>query len=403
MRRPELAALELLASRRGQRVWIVGGALRDLLAGRTVRDVDVAIGGDAAALAQAIEDAGLGTNVPLSDVFPRVFRVVGKREIDVAELTGGSIEADLARRDFTVNAIACEPRERRWTDPFGGADDLARRRLRLVSARSLREDPLRILRAARLLATHGLVPDRAVAAEARRAAPGLAAVAPERIRAELVKLLEVDRAEKPMRWLAGVSALPPALGLAPAGLRTGRFTRALARLDGPSIRKAGFASRRLLRLCVIAHGLALSPAETARWLAGRRFSRQEAGDAAALAELAASARRAKVTRDQWAWIRDAGDRRGEALALLEVLFPARRSLARQLRARRPSRKVRLRGSDLMLWLQIPPGPLIGALLREIEIEAMRGAIRSRRQARRWLLDNRDFRTPGGSKSQGSNA
>ena len=97
-RRREVAALTSLAARRAERVWLVGGAARDLLAGRDVLDVDVAVTGDVEALARDLERAGAGRLVPLSREFPRVFRVARRgREIDLVELTGGSIERDLAR------------------------------------------------------------------------------------------------------------------------------------------------------------------------------------------------------------------------------------------------------------------------------------------------------------------
>ncbi|HLN57786.1 MAG TPA: hypothetical protein VK416_04450, partial [Thermoanaerobaculia bacterium] len=133
---------------------MVGGAARDLQLRRAVAEVDAAVSGDVEILARAMEDAGLGRAVPLSRSPPRVFRVAGKREVDLAEIAGASIEQDLKRRDFTVNAMAFDLATRQWLDPFGGLKDLAGGRLRAVSAQNLAEDPLRVLRAARFLATH---------------------------------------------------------------------------------------------------------------------------------------------------------------------------------------------------------------------------------------------------------
>ena len=117
-------------------------------------------------------------------------------------------------------------------------------------------------------------------------------------------------------------------------------------------------------------------------IAGRRFSSEEAREVAALLELCARAQRTKTSRERWGWIRDGGPRRDEALRLLALLgHPA---LARRLRALRPRARIRITGADLIRWLKIAPGPAVGALLREIEIEAVRGTVRSRRDARRWL-------------------
>ena len=109
---PDLALLRRIVVRRGGRVWIVGGALRDLALGRDAPEVDVAVDGDARAIAEEMESRGHGRAVFLSgDRTPRVFRVAGRRRtVDVAEIEGGSIETDLGRRDFTANAMAaCAP------------------------------------------------------------------------------------------------------------------------------------------------------------------------------------------------------------------------------------------------------------------------------------------------------
>ncbi len=241
-RRAEIRALASLASRLGQRVWIVGGAARDLQLDRAVPEVDAAVSGDAPSLAQAMESAGLGRAVPLSLDPPRVFRVAGKRAVDLAEIAGGSIEEDLKRRDFTVNAMAFDLATRQWLDPFGGLEDLAAGRLRAVSARNLAEDPLRVLRAARFLATHGLVPDPETARACRRVAPRLAGVAAERIRAEWIKVLEARRAAPALRWASRARLLRPALRVGEAAARS--LARSAALFDAPALREEQPESRR---------------------------------------------------------------------------------------------------------------------------------------------------------------
>ena len=201
----------------------MGGAARDLLLGREVIEVDVAVHGQAGEVARAMEAAGFGRAVEISSRPPRVFRVAGRREIDIAEIEGGSIEEDLRRRDFTVNAIAYDLSRHAWIDPFGGREALAQGRLRMVSPRNLVDDPLRVLRAARFLATHGLRPDAATSRACRAAAPGLAGVAPERIRAEWVKLAASPRVARAIGWAGRAGVLAPAFGLEPA--QAGRLAR----------------------------------------------------------------------------------------------------------------------------------------------------------------------------------
>ncbi len=385
LRRPEIRALGKLARGRRQRVWVVGGAPRDLLLDRPVLDVDLAVSGDAEPLARALERRGFGTAVELSRATPRVFRVAGRRELDLVELAGASIEEDLARRDFTVNAMALEIGTRQWLDPFGGARDLARRRLRLVAARNLAEDPLRALRAARLAATHRLWPDRETTRACGHAAKDLARVAPERIRAELSKLLEAREVSPALRWSRAAGVLAPALGIEPRN-RVARFARRLSILDSPVLRRCPLERRRLLRLSLIAAGLRLAPSEVAAWLSARRFSREESRYVAKLLELAQGARRVRSSADAWRWVRDSDGSAKDALRLVCLLHPQERRRARNLgrRAARPRRGPRVTGSDVLAWLPISEGPGVGELLRELEVEILRGRVRNRREARKWL-------------------
>src|SRR5262249_20679253 len=137
------------------------------------------------------------------------YRVAGRREVDLARLEGASIEQDLARRDFTINAMALEMPGGKWLDPFGGLEDLRARRLREPRPGNFREDPLRVFRAAGFLATHRLGPDAATSRAAREVAPALAGVAPERLKTELSRLLDADRTAPALAWAARVGALHP--------------------------------------------------------------------------------------------------------------------------------------------------------------------------------------------------
>jgi tRNA nucleotidyltransferase (CCA-adding enzyme) len=283
---------------------------------------------------------------------------------------------------------------RQWLDPFGGLEDLAAGRLRAVSARNLAEDPLRVLRAARFLATHGLVPDPETARACRRAAPGLARVAAERIRAEWIKVLEARRAAPALRWASRVHLLRPALRVGEAAARS--LARSAALFDAPALRAREPESRRRLRLALMCARLRLPPGAAAPWLAARRYGRAEAGDVAALLGLASRAREAASPRGQWSWVRDAGPLAAEALVLLRLLDPRSRSRARAL-SRRTARARRrgpgVSGADVLEWLRIPPGPEVGKLLAGLQIEILSGAVRTRRQARAWLASHSEAPPP----------
>ena len=149
-------------------------------------------------------------------------------------------------------------------------------------------------------------------------------------------------------------------------------------------------SRRRLRLSYLCGRLGLSAQAAAAHLAARRFGRGETSDVARLLALVTSARRTRDAREEWAWLHDAGPLAAEAVLLLDLLHPGQRPRASRLgrRVGGPRRAgPRVTGADVVEWLRIPPGPAVGRLLREVRIEILRGAVRSRAQARRWLVSS----------------
>jgi len=179
---------------RGRRAWLVGGAVRDAILGRPTFDLDVAVEGDVAAAAHSLARTARGPVFELSDAFGS-WRVMARNrgwQVDLSPLRGGSLEADLALRDFTVNAIA-EPLEGgARVDPHGGVRDLAAGCLRAVGPEAFAADPLRVVRLVRLVAELGLTADPATCALARTSAPGAATVAQERVFAELKRIVAGD-------------------------------------------------------------------------------------------------------------------------------------------------------------------------------------------------------------------
>jgi tRNA nucleotidyltransferase (CCA-adding enzyme) len=389
----DLADLSRVARRHGARVWIVGGVLRDLALGRRVAEVDVAVDGDARSIAAAMEALGRGRAVLLSgDRSPRVYRVSGRRRIvDVAEIEGGSIEADLARRDFTVNAVAAELPKGGILDPFAGLTDLATGRLRMVSEKNLRDDPLRPLRAARLLATHGLVPDRNTSRASRAAAAGLPGVARERVQAELARMLEAPRAAPALLWMAANDLAAPAFRIGIPQEKWIRIAHGAAVLDTPADRRRGRVRVRRLRLAFVASRFGLSPREAASWLREGRWGRDEAEEVSRLVELAAAASKSDGAEGDWRWLLKAGDAALDALRLLTIVEPASSRSVRRLRARavRRRRVPSVRGADVLAWMRIAPGPDVGRWLDAVRIEALAGRIRTRTDARRWLSSLRN--------------
>jgi poly(A) polymerase len=196
--------------------WLVGGAPRDRVLGRDTLDLDVVLDTSPATAARAIARAAGGAACfELSEDFSG-WRIVARDrswQVDVHQMRGGSLSADLALRDFTVNAIAQPVGEEQPTcyDPLGGLADLAARRLRMASPHAFADDPLRVLRLVRFAIDLGFEPDPDTARAARAAAPDLRRVSGERTFMELRRILACARA------LDGL-ALMDALGVTAAVL-----------------------------------------------------------------------------------------------------------------------------------------------------------------------------------------
>jgi len=200
------AARTALANRRA---WLVGGAVRDRELGRPTRDLDVVVEGDPAEAAQAVAGAaGRATCFSLSEDFG-AWRVVARDsswQLDVEPLRGGSLEADLGLRDFTVNAIAEPIAGGAPIDPLGGLTDLAEGRLRMAGPDAFLDDPLRVLRLVRVAAELGLEPEAETLSGARAQAHRLSEVSAERVFLELRRIIASERALAALQAMSELGA-----------------------------------------------------------------------------------------------------------------------------------------------------------------------------------------------------
>ena len=201
----------------GRPAWAVGGGVRDALLGRPVTDLDLAVEGDAAAPAAHLARAHGAGRFLLSRGFG-AWRVQGGdlgMTVDITPLQGLVIAEDLARRDLTVNALAVPlDSPDQVIDVHGGLDDLAGRRLRLVSPGALRDDPVRLLRTARLAEQLGFAVAPETVAQAREDAPGVWSTSGERLADELGRIAALPaphRAFVRMDELGVLGALVPQL------------------------------------------------------------------------------------------------------------------------------------------------------------------------------------------------
>jgi poly(A) polymerase len=202
---PLLVRLSRLARKENQAFYLVGGVLRDLFLGRASRDYDFALPGETGTFVALVEQA-LGVRffrVGKEETETVTYRLIKEQlSIDVTFFQGMTLDDDLQRRDFTVNALAYSLRDMTFHRVSSSLDDLRDRVIRTVSCRSLDQDPLRMLRAVRYLCT----------LEGFRMAPGLAEEIrlkrgligrppPERIRPELDQIFLSRRPGEGVRTL----------------------------------------------------------------------------------------------------------------------------------------------------------------------------------------------------------
>jgi len=292
----EVAEIAQRLEAAGFETWCVGGALRDRLLGFPSDDVDLATAAPPAEVQRLFErTVAVGAKYGTIGVLDRrkVLHEVTTFRKDVATdgrhavvEYGVSLDEDLARRDFTINALAYHPLRKEWRDPFGGREDLRQRVVRAVGdpAKRFAEDHLRILRAVRFAARFAFEIEPATWAAAVAGAPALRELSAERIREEWFKGLTSARsvAHLVARWhevgAAGVW-MPelrrsyPFAGEAPEPRDPIVLTDGLCddpasvltrlRASGAEIERA----RALMRAPPEPEGGGLSPVAVRRWLA----------------------------------------------------------------------------------------------------------------------------------------
>jgi tRNA nucleotidyltransferase/poly(A) polymerase len=171
-------------------VYLVGGSVRDYLMGGHPADLDLAVSTDAKRYAEILARKIKGRLVVLGKGCFSLYRIVkGPVIIDVAPFKGADIASDIKERDFSINAIACRLKDGRIIDRVGGIEDLHKKRIRMISGRIFKADPIRLLRAHRMAVCMGL----RVTTDTKRAivlhASRIGNAAGERIWAELRQIL----------------------------------------------------------------------------------------------------------------------------------------------------------------------------------------------------------------------
>jgi poly(A) polymerase len=213
--------LSELPSLTSQTIYLVGGSVRDLLIGRRdIKDIDLLIASGSEEVARLFADA-IGGSFFFLDEERKITRIIkhtntGIIQFDFTNFEGPDLNADLERRDFTINAMALDLRAFIATasldgliDPFRGREDVKNRLIRATRPGVLVEDPLRLMRAARFAATLGFTIEEGTADQVRRHARLIARPSPERVRDELFLILSERNAEKHLMLMDSLGLLSP--------------------------------------------------------------------------------------------------------------------------------------------------------------------------------------------------
>ena len=222
---PPVPALAAAFDRRGKALYLVGGPVRDMLLGRDAsQDLDFTTPARPPEVKRLLEQAGADAIFAVGEKFGTIGGVFGDTIVEVTTYRseqyepgsrkpsvefGTTLEGDLSRRDFTVNAMAVDVQTGRLVDPFGGRDDLARQELRAVGdpAERFAEDPLRLLRAVRFVAQLGFATEPATRRAIEEQAASLATISRERVTQELAKMLVTERAGQAVRLLCDLGLM----------------------------------------------------------------------------------------------------------------------------------------------------------------------------------------------------
>jgi tRNA nucleotidyltransferase (CCA-adding enzyme) len=393
-----------LGTESGRPVAAVGGLVRDLLLGRLTappRDLDVAVEGDGRLVARRLARA-LGGRVRQHDAFlTATVALADGRAVDVVtarregyrrpgalpSVEAATLEDDLVRRDFSVNALAVRLDGAAWgqvLDPAGGLADLAARRLRVLHPLAFVEDPTRIFRAARFAARLGfrLEPTtrRLLAAAVRL--PVYEALSGDRLMGELLAILDEPA---PAAVLAALGRLGAFRLVLPGYRRAPGAEVALARV-AETARAATLPRDAEAALVLLALGAHLRGEAAAAWVA------RWGTPAPARAAIARARDGAPALVRRLARAADAGEAY-EALRGVPVMTAAwAHALAREPRVRRhvldhlgtwravPSL---LTGEDLKA-LGLAPGPLFGRLLAGLRAAQVAGRVETRAEAEAWV-------------------
>ena len=388
---PDVALVQRIgeaAADAGVELWLVGGPVRDALLGRPVHDLDVTSEMPAAELG-AILAVRLGGGVRARSQFGTVKLRLGKRTIDLAttrtesyakpgalpSVSPGDIRIDLARRDFSINAMALSLHPQRFgelLDTQGGATNIESRTLRALHERSFQDDATRLLRAVRYMARLAFQPEPETQRWLTRDLPYLGTISPVRLRREIELLLtEADA--------------PNAIAVA---IETGVLPAIDRSLGAQSVREAVLRAgeRKLHGLALLGALVYALPADrVAAFQARIRATGEQKRIISAVArlrEVRSSLRTASLPSEVDRIAAGLPQDAICAVAATDDDAAVRRNLDRYAVA--AQRRIPLDGHELVA-LGIEPGPAVGEMARALRRAVMDGQATSREEAEAYVV------------------
>jgi len=261
-----LRRISSVADSQGIQAYLVGGVIRDAMLGLPVSDIDVAFVGLTPDLARQVAES-LDGEVAARSQFNTFAVTAHGRRIDLAmarrenyarpgalpTVSPGTINEDLARRDFTVNAMAVSLNEHSFgelSDPCNGGSDLREGLVRVLHSDSFRDDATRILRAARYAVRLGFTLDVRTERFLKRDVDYLDTISPARLRDEFERVLEEDKAVPTLELLHSLGALR---AVHPALTLNSRTLDALYRAENMQ-----YKDKPALFLSILAHQMPVS-------------------------------------------------------------------------------------------------------------------------------------------------
>ncbi|MEA5078411.1 MAG: hypothetical protein VB013_07560 [Anaerolineaceae bacterium] len=430
----------------GQKLYFIGGVVRDLCIGRAHNDIDLLVQGDTRDIARKFANHLNGAFFML-DEERNTARVVVNNEaghliFDFAKLQGETIEADLCLRDFTINAMAIDfDQLDTIIDPLGGQQDLKEKRLRICSPTSFSRDPVRVIRAVRYSIACNVKIEPETLVLLKESISGLKNVSWERKRDELFKILDTPKPALGLELLSRLGVLAEMFGQpypalhchfdqvaalqhlfemidgrnsgeankdlfeASCNLRLGRFYPSLAEHYFPKNQ----SERNIKQICLLSSCLGgLTQGDQSKILSVLLLSREEGSRISTLNNengrlVKTLAAKEILGREKYLYFKEIGAIGLDLIFLdlasklaapaselhqdmwLEHLQKCEVLIAAWYQEQALVNPVLfLNGKDLMMEFDLTPGPKIGLLLEKMREEQAAGKINSRQDAMDWV-------------------